>query len=190
MNLEEKHIDYLIKKCLSFNDSKYLFISYNYLNINFAKKIILKANELGITDIYLDEENYKKDSELLEKINLNQIEKHDHFNKSIWNKYALLNANFLILNTCNFNLFDLDKEKLEKANEVILKTRYIYEELLKNGEIKVVSALLPNEEWANRVFCNNENQYQRLYQLLLFGCNSFEEELITNCTYQKKYKNN
>ena len=47
--LEEKYIDLLLNKCLSFKKSKSLFINYNELTYDFALKLKDYANKLGIS---------------------------------------------------------------------------------------------------------------------------------------------
>lgn len=57
IELENKYIDLLLKRCINFNNSKSLFISYQPENIDFINKIVNRAKEYGVIDIYLYNEN-------------------------------------------------------------------------------------------------------------------------------------
>ena len=52
--MEEKYIDLLLNKCVDFT-SGILFIHYDKEIKNFIKKIINRAKELGIKEVYQEE---------------------------------------------------------------------------------------------------------------------------------------
>ncbi len=190
MNIDDELIEFLIKKCLSNNsESKSLFVSYNSLNIKFVKKVILKANKMGITDIYLEEENTKKEQEILSKIDIEQIENHSFFDKKIWNEYAKKNANFLLLYTLEANYFIIEPKKAKKAKQIILRSKSIYEEKVSKGEIIPVTAALPNDYWASKVFGIEGDSFQKLHKLLLDDTYSQSEKMLVNCNYTRQIKN-
>jgi len=78
--LENKYIELLLKRCINFNNSKSLFISYQPENIDFINKLVDKAKEYGVTDIYLYNENINEKHEILKNISYDEIEKHPFFN--------------------------------------------------------------------------------------------------------------
>ena len=66
--LENKYIDLLLKRCVNFNHSKALLISYQPDNITFVNKLVNKAREYGVMDIYLYNENIYEKHQILKKI--------------------------------------------------------------------------------------------------------------------------
>ena len=52
--LENKYVDLLINRCLSFKKSNSLFINYYSDNDAFVEKLVNAAKSRGIEDIYLD----------------------------------------------------------------------------------------------------------------------------------------
>ena len=70
--LEDKYIELLLKRCLNFDKSKSLFISYDVINKKFVKKVIKRAKEMGINDIGIDEEDINITHEKLKNIDINE----------------------------------------------------------------------------------------------------------------------
>ena len=71
--LEDKYIELLLKRCLNFDKSKSLFISYDVINKKFVEKVIKRAKEMGINDIGIDEEDINITHEKLKNIDINDI---------------------------------------------------------------------------------------------------------------------
>ena len=97
--LEEKYIDLLLNKCLSFKKSKSLFINYNELTYDFALKLKDYANKLGIDDVYLCCDNSYKKRDVLRTISKEDIKNNSLFDNSIWDEYAKKNASFLLIDS-------------------------------------------------------------------------------------------
>lgn len=91
--MEEKYIDLLLKRCLSVEASKILFVDYNTVNKGIADKVFARAKEIGYEEIYLCESDDFKEHDILKNISYDDIEKHPYFDASIWNEYALKGIN-------------------------------------------------------------------------------------------------
>lgn len=173
IELENKYIDLLLKKCINFNNSKSLFISYHPENIDFINKIVNKAKEYGVIDIYLYNENVYKKHEILKKISVDEIDKHSFFNKKIWDEYALKGASFLILESEYPGLMDdIAPEKLAKSRYVDRITRPIYKKLQLEFKIPWCIAVLPSKTWATKLFPNltEDKAYDKLFELICEMC--------------------
>lgn len=168
--MEDKYIDLLLKKCLNFDKSKILFINYDKVNKDFVDKVIVKAKEIGVEDIYLDEDDIELTRQKLKELSLDEIEKDAYFNKQIWDEYASKNASFLMLDTefPNF-LDDIDPEKVSKANFIKRKTRPLFRKKETNYEIPWVIAALPNQCWANNIF-DSDDAYNKLEEAIYKMC--------------------
>ncbi len=171
MNKEEKYIDLILNHCINFDKSKSLFISYNSVNKDFINKLIEKVKLMGVNDIGLDEENNEEKMELLNKLDLEDIENNSYFNKSKWDEYAKKDAAFLMFETEFPHLFDdIDSKKVAKAHEVNRKTRPLFRKKEITYEIPWCIAALPNKIWADDLFNNDLNSYEKLENAIYDVC--------------------
>lgn len=171
--LENKYIDLLLKGCINCNHSKRLFISYQEENIKFVNKLVNKAYEYGVTDIYLYNENIHQKHEILQNISTSEIETHPFFNKKIWDDYAIKGSSFLILESEYPGLMDdIDPKKLAKARYIDRTTRPIYKKLQLEFKIPWCIAVLPSKTWATNLFPNLEQEeaYHKLFELICEMC--------------------
>lgn len=168
--MEEKYIDLLLKRCLSVEASKILFVDYNTVNKGIADKVFARAKEIGYEEIYLCESDDFKEHDILKNISYDDIEKHPYFDASIWNEYALKGANFLCLITEFPGLMDdIEPNKLTRAKFVRRSSRTIFREKELAYEIHWCMAAVPNEMWAKSIF-NEENAYDKLYKMIMDMC--------------------
>lgn len=162
--LENKYIELLLKKCINFNKSKSLFINYDKVNKDFITKVIDKANEMGIYDIEIDEEDIYTTHDKLKTESIEEIEKDPYFNKSKWDEYAEKNASFLMIETEFPKMMDdIDSEKVAKAKYIIRSTRELFRKKETSYEIPWCIAAFPNEIWAKDIFKNDPKAYDKLF---------------------------
>ena len=171
--LIEKYIELLLKKCINFNNSKSLLINYEDENEWFIEKLVDKAHSMGIYDIYLDKRNICEQHNILSNISLEEIEKHEYFNQSIWDEYALKNASFLDLRSEYPGLMDdIDPEKLSKANFIMRTSKPIYKKRQLSFEVPWCIAALPSNIWAKKLFpeLTEQDAYIKLFTLICEMC--------------------
>lgn len=169
--MEEKYIDLLLKKCLNLNFSKILFVNYDIVNKDFIIKLVKRAKELGVEEIYLDENDIYKEHDILSDIELSDIENHPYFNRSVWNEYANKSANFLSFRSPNPGVMeDIDPKKLARAEYIKRKTSSIYINKILMYQIPWCIAALPNQNWANNVFKNEKDAFKLLENTLYNIC--------------------
>lgn len=169
--LENKYIDLLLNRCLNFDKSKSLFVSYVKGADDFINKLVKKAKEKGINDIYLECNDPYKKHELLKDISIDDISNHPSFNKKVWNDYALKNASFLILETEIPGLMDdIEPDKIAKVRYVERLSMAIYKEKQLSFQIPWCICAFPNEKWANMLFPNLEDAYEKLFVLICKMC--------------------
>lgn len=151
--LKDKYIELLLTKCINFNNSKSLFISYESENIDFVSKLVKKAQNKGINDIYLYDESTLKKHDILTNVSIDEINIHPIFNKIIWDDYALKNASFLILKSEYPGLMDdIDSLKIAQAQYIDLCSRPNYQTLQYKFQIPWCIAPLPSKRWARKLF--------------------------------------
>lgn len=171
MTKREKYIKLLLERCLNFKKSKSLFIGFNVENTEFVDELVETAKKMGITDITFDICNSQLVHDVLKNISIDEIETHPLFDKSIWDVYAAKNASFLFLETEMPGLMDdIESEKIAKSQAVKRNSRKLYTEKQLKYEIPWCIAALPSESWANKLFPNDENAYDKLCDLIYDAC--------------------
>ena len=165
-NYEKKYLDLLLAKCTNFENTKSILINYHRENRSFIKKLVRRLKKEGITDIYLDEEDPLKYREILQK-SPKEIKESKYFDKSIWNEYALKNANFLMLKSEYPGLMDdLDLKKVALATKLTLDSREGFFQKQKKNEVPWSIAVLPSKTWAEQIFPNTHGAYKKLFKLI------------------------
>ncbi len=193
--MKDKYIELLLKRCLKLNNSSVLFINYDKVIKKFVKKIVLKAEEMGIKDIYLDEIDTLEVHDFLTTASIDAIKKSKMFDNSIWDKYAKKKAAFLMLESEIPHLMDdIDDEKIGLVAKIRRETKPVYREMQLKGEIPWCIAAVPNEEWAKKIFSESDKPLDTFWNVLaklcLFDTNdpskSWDKFLETLSERQKK----
>lgn len=169
--MDNKYIDLLLKRCLNFDKSNSLLISYNKLNKDFVDEIVINAKKMGIDDIYLEEidEYYKHD--LLAKLSLDEIKENDYFKATMWDEYAKKDASFLFIESEIPGLMnDIDPEKIALSSYIRRVTKPVYNKKRDNGTLSWCIAAYPNHVWANSIFKNDKDAYLKLKDVIFKMC--------------------
>lgn len=191
MELEDKYIDLLLNRCLNFDISKSLFISYDIVNQDFVSKVINKVKSMGITDIGVDVTDINLTIEKIKNTPIEDIEKDPFFNKSMWDFYAERNANFLMIDTEFPHFMDgVDPEKIAAVKKVNRNTRELFRKKETTFQIPWCIAAVPNEFWAKDIFGDNPDSYDKLYDVIFRMCMVTDGNPIENWdNYLEKVKN-
>ena len=170
-DLEEKYIDLLVNRCINFNKSKSLLISYNKINEDIINKIVSKVKEKGIKDIYLDTEDSNITKDILINSTISEIENNSYFDKSIWDVYAKKNSAFLICTTyIPDSMKGVEEEKITIMSRKRNATRSLYRHKQNTYELPWCIFALPNKLWADLIYPNNLDSYNLLYKTILDIC--------------------
>ena len=166
--LENKYIDLLIDRCLSFKRGKSLFINYFDDNEKFVEKLVTKAKSKGIDDIYLDRHNKEeRHQKLLQSVE--EIKNDDYFDASIWDEYAKKDAAFLMLSTEFPGYFaDIPSENMTAASLKTRTSKPLYKLKQLTNEISWCIAVIPNKIWAKEKFpdLSDEDAYNEYFKLM------------------------
>lgn len=169
--LESKYIELLLCRCINFDKSKSLLVSYAKEHEDFIQKLVEKAKQMGVNDIYLESNDEKLKHDILKNNSAAVIKSHDYFNKSIWDEYAKKNASFLMLETVYPGIFDdIEPEKFSAMRYNERTTKPIYKEKQLKGEIPWCIACLPSREWAIKVLGESDNPKEDLFRLICKMC--------------------
>ena len=168
--MEEKYIELLLEKCID-KQSKILFIHYQKEIDNFIQKLIKKAKDKGITEVYLDCEDIYKTHDLLKTSTEKSILESEYFNSSIWDEYAKRNASFLIIETEYPNLMDdIPDNLIALAAKRKRETRPIYRKMVEKCTLSWCIAAYPGKEWAKSIFNGEENSEEKLKKAIFTTC--------------------
>lgn len=166
--LENKYVDLLINRCLSFKNGNSLFINYYSDNDAFVEKLVTSAKSRGIEDIYLDrndkEERHQKLLQSVEEINND-----DYFDDYIWDEYAKKNAAFLMLSTEFPGYFaDIPSENMTAAALKSRTSKPVYKLKQLTNDISWCIAVIPNKIWAKEKFpdLSEEDAYDEYFKLM------------------------
>ena len=168
--LRKKYIDLLLNKCI-YPKNKSLFISYDKENFDFITLLIERARELGFEHILTDERDITLEHKLLKELSIDEIESHPYFYNEVWNQAVEGNYAFLIESTAFPHYFDdIEDNKIIAANKTKAKTNTQYIESVMNDTISWTIFVLPNQLWAETLFPNISDSYQKLEKLIYSFC--------------------
>lgn len=166
--MKEKYADLLLKRCLSLKSTDSLLINAPIDSIDFIRILTKKAYEIGIKDIYLDLEDEELKHNELKHLSNDELKNSKSFNKEIFDIYAKRNAAFLML--CGENpdtMNDIDKDKINFTGKLLRESKPIFKEKEITYEIPWCIALIPTHSYAKKIFPNDINAYNKLWDLIL-----------------------
>ena len=172
--MKEKYIKYsnlLLKKCLNIKKEQPLIITAPVESIELIRIITNQALELGVRDIYYDWYDDEIKHVHLKHFNKKQIEEHPFWNRKIYDEYAKKDAAFLMLVSDNPDLMqDIDKDILEHANKITRTSRPVYKEKQSTNDVAWCIASTSTKGWAKKVFNNDLNCVEKLWDKIFDIC--------------------
>ena len=169
--MEDKYVKLLIEECTNLKNNKCLFITYDKEVKDFVSKIVSYAKNMGVTDIYLEEEDINYTHELLTKLSLEELKDCTYFNKTVWDTYADKGASFLIIETEHPHVMDdIDSEKIGLVGRLRRETKPLYRKLQRECKLPWCIACYPGKIWANDVFPDDVNAYEKLKSAIFKVC--------------------
>ena len=196
--MDEKYIKLLINKCTNLKENKILFISYHKEIKDFIDKLVEYVKSIGGEDIYLDEEDIYKTHDILKGTTEEEINNSNYFDKSIWDEYAKKKASFLMFETEYPGLMDdIDSKLLALASKRKRETKPLFRKMEERCEIPWCIAAYPGKLWAEKLFKEDNNSYQKLkdyiYKICMIDKNNPDKEwdklLTKNNNVMKKLNN-
>lgn len=177
--MKEKYIELLLKRCVNFDKSKSLFINYDKINKDFVLEVVDRAKSMGISDIYLDEDDIFLTREKLTNLTEQEIENDPYFDKSIWDVYAKKDSTFIMFDTEFPGVMDeVDSSKITLAKKLNRESRPIFRKKESTMQISWCILALPNDIWAKDIFKDDENAYKKLEDLIYKCCMIYEDNPI------------
>ena len=168
--MDDKYIELLVKQCSDVSLGNSMFIYYSDEIDEFVQRLVSYVKKIGIQDIYLDKYNIYEEHDFLVHHTLEEIEKSDYFDKSIWNDYAEKRASFLIFETEYPGVMDdVDAKKISLSSKIKRESRFLYRKMVEKCEIPWCIAAYPGKVWANDLY-HTEDSYFRLKESIFRMC--------------------
>lgn len=178
--MEEKYIELLLQKCTELETKNRLFIHYSVEIEPFIKKLVLKAKNRGLVEVYLDKYDPYATHDFLKKHTIQEIETSKYFDQSIWDMYVSKSACFLILETEYPGLMDdIDPAKIVACAKRKSDSKPLYKKAVTECQLSWCVAAYPGIRWANSLFLG-EDSYQRLRQAIYHICMVDQEDPVAS----------
>ena len=169
--LQEKYASVILNVCLKVKKNQPLFISANTERLDFVRIVADKALELGIKDIYFDLTDSHLKHSLLKELTLDELKKHQYFNKEKWNEYARKGGAFVMLASETPGLMkDIDQKKLSDITMYAFDTRKEFDDLRDKSMVPWCIAAVPTLAWAKEVFPNSKTPLEDLWNKIFEVC--------------------
>lgn len=148
MDLKRKYARLLLD-ALNLENKKYLFIEIpNFLN-EFKDLLLEEAKNFNFNEVYVLESDPFKKHDLMKTLDQENIYKHPMFDKSIFNKYAKLDAAFLFIQSMVPDLMnDIDPNIIKNTNIHVRSTQKYFRDLYETDKLNWCIAGVPNKYWA------------------------------------------
>lgn len=169
---DEKYIDLILNKCLDIKNSTSLLIECSLKEHNeFALRIKEKVMEYGISDICIVTSDINDLHDYLFNTKLEDINNNDLIDKTKREEYAKKGGTILFLTTTIPELMsDISLDKLQKVIEIRCDQTKYYKENVTKNMFKWCIVALPNKKWADYIFKNDINSYDKLYMNIIKMC--------------------
>lgn len=169
----------LLLECVRVSEKNYLFLELpNFLG-DFKNVLLDVAKDYNLDDIYVYEYDPFVKHDLMKKLDQENINKHPMFDKSIFNKYAKLDAAFIFIESMVPDLMsDIDPEKIKNTNIHVRSTQKYFRDLYEGDKLNWLIAGVPNEYWAkNALKISLEEFWDLLYSVCLvdYDNNPYED---------------
>jgi len=169
--LQEKYANVILNVCLKVKKNQSLFISANSERLDFVRIVADEALKIGVKDIYFDITDPILKHSILKELSLEDLKKHQYFNKEKWNEYAKKGAAFVMLASETPGLMkDIDSKKLSNITMYAYETRKEFDELRNKSMVPWCIAAVPTAAWAKEVFPNSKTPVEDLWSKIFEVC--------------------
>lgn len=163
----KKYAYFLIQRCLGMKQGEPLVISYSSEQRYFVDLVIDVAKKMNINEIHLVETDIEKTKEILKSSTIEEIKRHPYFDRSVIKevydkKGAILFPESFISN----NLNDIEEEKVRAMNNVKIITQKDAIKARGKYDFPWCIAAVATKQWANELFPNEENNVEKLWELI------------------------
>lgn len=167
----EMYAEILLTECLKIKKDEPLYIQAPMERADFVRIIVKKAYKLGIKDICLNMSDAYIKHEQLKNLSYEELKKINWWTGNKISEYAAKNAAVLSLCSEYPGLYDdIDSNILNKLSKSMYEEAHIYYNKTLKNELSWCIAAVPTQDWADKLFPNNDNSLDKLWQIILDIC--------------------
>ncbi len=161
----------ILKSGLNLEKGEKIAISHNADSLELAREIAKEAYKMGALDVelFLGDEIVKKDfftyasEDALKYVNENKLNYMMSLADARYHRVSLVGHDPYLLK-------DIDSEVLSSYNKIASKVFRPYMTRVMNNEVKWVVAACSTPAWANTVFEDDDNAYEKLWEAIFDAC--------------------
>lgn len=158
----------LILKAVKVEDKEYLFISLPKFLTYFKNIFIEEANKYNLKEVYINEVDVFKKHDLMKELSQEEINNNPYFDNSVYNKYALLDAAFVFIESNVPNLMnDIDPIKIKLTSEHVRSTEKDFRNLYENNKLNWCIAGAANSYWASDLNMEIDDLWKYIFDICL-----------------------
>lgn len=163
----KKYANFLLTRCLRLESGKPLVIPYISPQKEFVNIVKQEALKIGASEVYLLESNGDETRKILESSSVEEIRNNPYFDRSKINE--TYEKGGVILWPDSFepsHLKGVAEEKIKAMNEVKHLTQGNSKEARRRYEFPSCIAAVATQTWADEIFPNEENNLEKLWNLI------------------------
>lgn len=176
---DDKYAEFIIKFCFEkYKDRSLLIVPEDKEQLDFVECLRDWGSKIGFNKIEIKLEDPEDMANYLNDTRLEDIELNEIFDKTKLSKYALNGDCIIHIGSFNPITYNVDREKNKKSIELMIPTIQGY---INNNTKYTFPWLIigyPTTKWANFLFPNDKNAYQKLYTNIIKACMLDKEDSI------------
>ena len=158
---------FLIQECVGLNKGTPLAIPYIKSQEEFVKILKEEALKLGASDVYLMESDASKTRSILESSSLEEIKKNPYFDRSLIKRTYDEKGVIIWPNSYEpGNMKDINEDKIRAMNSIKISSQEDSIRARRIYDFPSCIAAVATKPWANELFPNDENAYEKLWNLI------------------------
>ena len=162
-----KYARFILKRCVRLDKGTPIAIAYQPEQKEFVNILISEAEKLGASKVYLIDEDIEKTCEILNKLSLEKVKTHPFFDRSVIKKTYDEKGCYIYLSSFSKkNLNGLDEEKIKSMNKQKTTSQKDAKEARLRYEFPWCILAVATKTWADELFPNEENNYEKLWNLI------------------------
>ena len=184
-----KYAQLILKECLKLEENQPLLISASIEDYEFIRILAEEALKLGTKDLHIEYTDDYITHSYYKYLNKEQLLNNEYIVNNKYDEYAHKKAAFLMLVSETPNIMkDIDEDLKKEVRKARANTRLYFNETRDRNETKWCIACLPNIDWAKKVYPDNDNPLEELWNTIFEITGVLEENPIEKLKQSIKEK--
>ncbi|MCK8058222.1 MULTISPECIES: aminopeptidase [unclassified Fusibacter] len=177
--LKRNYADLLVRKGVNLKVGQYLVVSSPVECFDFARIVAEAGYDAGAREVIIDYQDEQIFKMKFEKASDEVFDTYEDWRTSLNDHYLLEDAAFIILDANTPGLFeDIDRSRMNRLGAVAFPKLSNYRTSLMNNKVTWCIASMPTLSWANKVFPNEVEPINRLWDVILKSVRVEEDDFL------------